>query len=252
MSTTVAVAPEPEQKPLSEAQRLINALISPAETFRDLNRRAAFWAPLLVVTLMWVIFAQVVDRKVGYETVAQSQLQMNQRQAEAMEKMSPEDREKQMNAMTIAQRVTWHAWAIPWLIGMLIISGVLLATLNFGLGTELRYKTVLAVVIYAALWPVVVHLLIAVVSLLIGVEADSFLIQNPAATNLAYTMKLSDGPALYSLLSSLDIIMFWRLALVSYGITCVSKLKMGTAAAVVFGWYAVLALISAGVAAIFA
>lgn len=249
--STPSVSPAPE-KGLSEGQRLLNALISPAETFRDLNRSAAFWVPLLIVALMWVVFAQVVDRKVGYEAVAQSQLQMNERQAEALEKLPPDQRERQMGIMTMTQRIIWHAFGVAWFIGMLIISGVLLATLNFGLGTELRYKTVLAVVIYAALWPVVVHLLIAVVSLVIGVDTDSFLIQNPAATNLAYTMKVSDGPALYSLFSSLDIIMFWRLALVSYGLTCVSKLKMGTAAVVVFGWYAVLVLISAGFAAVFA
>ncbi len=53
-------------------------------------------------------------------------------------------------------------------------------------------------------------------------------------------------PALASLLTSFDIFTFWVLALAAIGITCISKVKRGTAFAVVFGWFAVLVLIGFG------
>jgi len=54
---------------------------------------------------------------------------------------------------------------------------------------------------------------------------------------------------LYALLSSVDILTFWSLALMAIGVTCISKVKRGTAFAVVFGWFGFWILIKIGLAA---
>jgi hypothetical protein len=46
--------------------------------------------------------------------------------------------------------------------------------------------------------------------------------------------------------------MIWTLVLAAIGIPCISKIKSGTAYAVVFGWFAVMILLGVGVAAAFA
>jgi hypothetical protein len=52
------------------------------------------------------------------------------------------------------------------------------------------------------------------------------------------------------LLSSIDVFTFWSLALMAIGVTCISKVKRGSAFAVVFGWFGFWVLIKIGLAAI--
>ena len=47
---------------------------------------------------------------------------------------------------------------------------------------------------------------------------------------------------LRALLTQLDVFSLWTLILTAIGITCISKVKRGTAFAVVFGWFAVYVL----------
>jgi hypothetical protein len=56
---------------------------------------------------------------------------------------------------------------------------------------------------------------------------------------------------MYSLATGLDIFMIWTLVLTAIGFTCVSKIKTGTAYAVVFGWWIVLTVAGAAVGAAF-
>jgi hypothetical protein len=56
---------------------------------------------------------------------------------------------------------------------------------------------------------------------------------------------------LYNLASALDIFMIWTLVLTAIGFTCVSKVKRGTAYAVVFGWWAFFTLAGAAAGAAF-
>ena len=64
-------------------------------------------------------------------------------------------------------------------------------------------------------------------------------------------MNAADSPLLYSLASSLDIFLIWTLILTAIGFTCLSKVKRGTALAIVFGWWAVLTLTAAALGAAF-
>jgi hypothetical protein len=47
---------------------------------------------------------------------------------------------------------------------------------------------------------------------------------------------------LRALLTPLDVLTIWTLILTAIGITCISKVKRGTAFAIVFGWFAVVVL----------
>ena len=82
-----------------------------------------------------------------------------------------------------------------------------------------------------------------------GVSSDGFMIQSPAATSLGAFVDPTASPALFALLSSFDIFTFWCLALMAIGVTYISKVKRGTAFAVVFGWFAFWVLIKVGLAA---
>ena len=61
----------------------------------------------------------------------------------------------------------------------------------------------------------------------------------------------ADGVFLYSIASALDIFMIWTLVLTAIGFTRVSKVKSGTAYAIVFGWWVFFTLVGASIGAAF-
>ncbi len=131
-----------------------------------------------------------------------------------------------------------------------VIAAVLFATLKFALSADVKYKTVFALVVFAGL-PGILKALLASLSLVAGASADSFTFQNPIATNPGYFADPAAHPILYSFLTSFDIFTIWTLVLTAIGLTCITKIKSGTAFAVVFGWLAVAILMGVGAAAIF-
>jgi hypothetical protein len=88
--------------------------------------------------------------------------------------------------------------------------------------------------------------ILSIVSLLAGVAGDAFTFQNPVATNPGYFVDPAANPVLYSFLSPFDLFAIWTMILAAIGITCISKVKTGTAFAVVFGWFAFVVLIGVG------
>ncbi len=252
--STAAVAPEAPPPPkLSTVSRILNTFIAPSQTFTDLKHHTTWttWlAPWLVSAIFAVIFVVVMANKIGFEQVAQNQLKLSPKQAEQLEKLPPEQRERQMRISAAVTKGISFAVPVFSLIFLVIVAAILMATFNFGVGAEVPFKTALAVVLYASL-PGIVKSALGIISMLAGVDPEGFIIQNPVATNLAYFMNPAESPVLYSLASSFDIVAIWTLVLTAIGFSCVSKMNKGTTMGVVFGWYILVALVGAGFAALF-
>jgi hypothetical protein len=240
----------PEAAPLSEGQRLADTFFAPSKTFTDLRRNASWWAPFLITAIVSLLFVYVVDQKVGFRKVVENQLQTQPKQADRIERMPADQRETAIRQQVAVTRIISYSFFILMLIWYLIVAAVLLATLKFGAGAEVKYKTLLALVFYASL-PGLLKSLLSIVSILAGVTGDGFTLQNPVATNPGYFVDRAAHPVLSSFLTTLDIFTIWVLALTAIGITCITKVKRGTAFAVVFGWFAFLVLVGVGVTAIF-
>src|SRR6202040_1564867 len=91
--------------------------------------------------------------------------------------------------------------------------------------------------------PLILKTLLSTLSVVAGMSPDSFSFQNPVASNPGYFMNPSDNVFLYSVASAFDIFMIWTLVLTAIGFTCVSKVKRGTAFAIVFGWWLIITLV---------
>jgi hypothetical protein len=249
MATAAAVPPQ-ETAPLSEVQRILNVFFSPSKTFTDLRRSARWWGPFLLVVIVSALFVAVVDQKVGFRKTVENQLRTQPKQADQLEKMSPEDREKNMRARTIGAKYFSYGFPVILLLVWAVMAGLLYATLKFGVSADVTFKSLYALVIYAGL-PGLFKSLLAILSLLAGVSGDSFTFQNPVATNPGYFVDPTTNPVLYAFASSFDIFALWTMVLVSIGIACVARVKSGTAYAVAFGWFAVTILLGTGAAALF-
>ena len=120
---------------------------------------------------------------------------------------------------------------------------------NFGFGAELTFNQCLAVCMYASL-PGILKVLIAILAIAVG-GGEAFTFQNPVASNLSGLVDPSSH-FLYSIATSIDVFTIWTLVLTGIGISCLTKLKRGTCLGVVFGWWAILVLGGAALAAAFA
>jgi Yip1-like protein len=235
---------------LSEGARITNTFIAPSKTFTDLRRSAAWWGPFLLMVIASVGFVYVAGQKVGFRKAMENQMQSQPKAQARLENLPPDQREQQMEQGAKVTKIIAYAFPVIQLLILLFIAAVMFATFKFAAGADVTFKISLAIVMYASL-PGLLKVILAVVSLLAGGNVDSFTFQNPVATNPGYFMNPADSPFLYSLASSLDIFLIWTLILTAIGFTCVSKVKRGTALAIVFGWWAVLTLAGAALGAAF-
>ena len=247
---TAQLSQMPSQPPsaLSQGGRLLNTFIAPSKTFSDLRRSASWWAPFLIITIVSLLFVYVVEQKVGFRKVAENVIQLQPKQAGRIESLPPAQREKVMQQQATGTKIFSYAIPSVALVLYAVIASVLFVTIKFGANAEVKFKTLFALVVYSRL-PELLMSLLAVASLLAGVSSDGFNIQNPAATNPGYFLDPSSSPVLRSLLSSLDVFSIWTMVLVAIGIPCISKVKRGTAFAMVFGWWAIVILIRVGIVA---
>jgi hypothetical protein len=251
MAATAVVPPQdPQAPPLSEGARLLNTFFAPRKTFTDLRRSASWWAPFLITSIVSLLFVYVVDQKIGFRKVTENQIQSQPKQAERIEGMPADQREKVIGQQVSFTRAFSYGFFLFVLFWYALVAAVLLATLKFAAGADVKFKTLFALVFYAGI-PGLVKSLLAILSLLAGASGDGFTFQNPVATNPGYFVDHAAHPVLAAFLTPFDVTVFWVLAIAAIGITCISKVKSGTAYAIVFGWYAVLIVVGVGFAAAF-
>lgn len=238
-----------EPAPLSEGQRLAFTFFAPSKTFTDLRRNASWWAPFLIIAVVSLLFTSVIDQKVGYRKVAENLIQLQPKQADRIDSMPADQRQKVMQQQATITKIISYVFPVIALAIYAIFAAVLFATLKFGASADLKYKTLFALVVYTRL-PLLLAPLLAILSLLAGVSSDAFNIQNPAATNPGYFLAPTASPVLRALLTPLDVFTIWTLILTAIGITCISKVKRATAFGVVFGWFALVVLFRVAFAAL--
>lgn len=235
---------------LSEPQRIINTFISPTSTFADLRRSASWWVPFVLSCIFAYGMIFTVDRQVGFERVTENQIKLNPKASERLDQLPPDQRARQVDLSTKITKGISYSIPVLVLVINVIIAGVLMATFNFGLGTEITFGQSLAVVMYAGLVGIVKSVL-AIVTLLAGANAENFNFSNPVGTNPAYYMDVSStAPWLYRMSSWFDVITIWLFVLIGIGLAVLGKKKISTGIAVMAGWFIVMVLISAGWAAL--
>jgi Yip1 domain len=252
-SSTSPLQPTLNQEPgLSEPQRLANVFFSPSKTFADIRRNASWWAPWLILSIVSLGFNVLLDKKIGYDQISENQMKLNPKAQERMEQLSPEQQQQRIHASgNFFRYVFGYGAPVTSLIFLVIVAAVLLATFNFGLGTELTFKQALAVTSYAFLIRLVYVVLLSA-AVLANSDPSAFNISNPVATNPAFFFSFSDTPRfLYSLMANFDVLTLWLYAVLGIGFAVVGKKKPATGVAVMAGWWVVVTLCSAGLAAAF-
>ncbi|MGA7158192.1 MAG: YIP1 family protein [Acidobacteriaceae bacterium] len=237
----------PEAQGLSQVERVVDTFVAPSKTFTDILRNTSWWVPFLLIVVLSLGFAYAVDKTVGYDAVAQQQVEKVHTVADQLDQMAPADRARMMHQRAVGTRYTTYAFGLLVLAILAIEALVLWASFNFGLGAKTTFKQVFAVLLYAGLPKMFVYV-IAIALLFSGVGLDSFDIQNPAGTNLGYFMS---NPTMKAAGSFFDVFGLWALALLVIGMAIISKKTKTQSAIIVVGWWLLGLIVSAGVAAAF-
>jgi cytochrome b subunit of formate dehydrogenase len=240
--STPAVAP-PSGEPLSEGARFIDTFVSPSKTFSDINRSARWWVPFLLVLIVTAVAQFMVVRQVGAERLVENQFSRMPKVMEKIEQSGPEKRDEFMAKQAESTKRSWITAPIGPAVILLLTGLVLWGSYNFGAGQRLTFSQTMAVVSYASLPGIIKSLLMILTAFLMP---DSYNPLNPVATNIGYLLE-SGGTFSRVFLAFVDVFSIWTLYLSALGFTCISKVKMGTSAAIVFGWYLLFALAVGGV-----
>jgi len=250
MSTPASVAaPRDETPALSQVERVVDTFVAPTKTFTDIRRSSSWWMPWLLGAIVGLGMVSIVDRKVGFDKVAENQLQLQPKQAAKLDQLPPDQRAQRMEMSTKLTRDIAYGFPIFTLIIAAVLAAVLMGTFNFGMGAEVRFSQCYAISMYAFL-PGVIKALLVILTLLVG-TGENFTFQNQLASNLGVLFDPNSSHFLYAVASSIDLFTIWTLVLTGIGYSCVTRVKRGACMAVVFGWWAVVTLGGAAIGSLF-
>ena len=238
-----------EVRGLSQVERVVDTYVASTKTFQDIRRDATWWLPFVLGIIVSLVFVYSIDRQIGFEQVAQDNIN---RSAQAQQKMStvPDaQREHVLHTIATSTRVLSYAYPVFNLLMALIAAGILMASFNLGLGAQASYKRYLAVWFYAGL-PLLIKYIVAAIALFAGAGSEQFDIRNPVGTNIGWYLS-SDTPMwLSTLFSSADIFTIWVVVLLIVGCATVAKVRRSSAAFIVVGWWLLIILGSTVMAAV--
>jgi hypothetical protein len=248
MSDTMANAEA--SAPLSQVQRVTDTFVAPSKTFNDILRDSSWWLPWLLGVLVTLGYSAAIQQKIGWDKTYSNILQhSSESQLERFQQLSPDQQARQK--AVAASFTKYIAWASP-VLGLLftaIAAGVLLMTLNFGLGGQAKFDQLFALWMYATL-PWLIQAILATVVLFAGLDADAFNLKNPVGTNLGYYMPADWPQWLIAFGTSIDILSVWVVVLLIIGCAIVARTKLAATATAIVGWWVLITLGKVGIAAI--
>jgi hypothetical protein len=229
--------------------RLVGVFIEPGETFEDIARKPNWIPPLVVLILVSFSVVETMLMKIGASQIVMQGLERSGRAAT----MDPAQVSQIVERSAGIMRIVMPAGALlgaP--IFLLIVAGIGILFLNVFFGQHAKFKNVFSVVCYANL-PSILGALMAISLVLFG-DAAAFNPQAPAPTNPGFFMNpLTSSKAVFALASSLDVLIFWFMALLAMGLSRVvqKKVKTSTVFLSYLGVWVLLVAVKVGIALIF-
>ena len=229
---------------LTQWQRAGNILVAPSKTFGDIARgNCSWWLPYIILLVFTYVLFAGITMKVGWNQVAQNNIAMNLKQAQRLNQLTPEQRDRAMNITGTVMEIFLAASPVLILIGACLVSLLMWGTINFGFGGKATFPQIFAANMYAMLPRAIVPLM-ATIAIFAGLAPESFNISNMAATNAAYFLSAQDtNKALYVLLSQIDVVSIWVAVLLSIGVAKVAGKNRSAGFISVFGWWGLWVLV---------
>lgn len=231
--TTTAIAPGPAPAPKNLAARFIGIITSPGETFQSLVA-APTWLGMLVVTT--VLIAGFSALPLTTEAGRQASIDMQERQVQSFG--------VQVNDQ-MHERLEQAAGRLPYTAGIsvliiapiaaLIVSGILFAIFNAGLGGEASFKQLFTVYVHTGVIGVLSLVFSGTINYLRGTQGG--------IANLgALLPMISDTSFLGHLLGMIDIFTIWTVIVLAIGLAVLYRRRTTPIAISLLSVYGVIAI----------
>lgn len=237
---------------LSQWQRVMNTFTAPSKTFDDIKRgHKSWWMPFLIMVLVGYILFAAITVKVGWPQVAENTIRADAKTQDRMANMPAEQRQTTMKFTAYSMEGGFAAAPVLVLLFSALASVILWPTINFVFGGKATFGSVFCVWMFAGL-PGIIKSLLGAIVLFAGSAPESFNLANFAPTSIgAFLNQQETNPALYKLATALDATTIWSMVLLSIGLAAVAGVKRTSGYIAVFGWWALITLISVGWTAAF-
>jgi hypothetical protein len=253
--------PQPATRPeeparLGPVQRFFGVLLSPGETFADINRKPTWLVPLLISMLLALGFAYFFEWRVkpNWEEIVRTQ---TRKVMERFGQPMPPDEELRKSAarQPLIAKVgapVRPLFTIFFLSGLYVIGMILMTA-------QTTYKKILSVLTWSYAGTMLVQIAVLVLSLMLKDEERLQALDptNPgafAATNLAAFLPPGTSGALVFAAAGIDVFTIWFLILLVLGFVAISDSKSftkGKAATLVFGLWVISLFVGAALGALF-
>ncbi len=240
-----AAAPReaPAAGPDSALGRLVGVFVSPVRTFAAIAKKPTWVVPLLLWTALSFLIGQLVVTRMDWRKVIRDRV----------EQKGGQMTEPQLDqAIERSQKMSWLFEIFPLLVPVLL--SVLVAGIYWmacqAFGWELKFRQSYGVTIHAFLPGIVLSL--ALLAMLWNRQTiDPEAVGEMLPTNPGVLISAKTAKALHALLSTLDVMSFWTMGLLTLGFSAATGAPRGRMAGLVFGLWGLYVLGKTGVAAIF-
>jgi hypothetical protein len=246
----------PQMGPLA---RLGNIFFSPGDVFEDVRRSPRdWWLPMVVLLIVATAVGYFIQYKLDFtpEKLAAAAVESGLEQQGKTRKDLSADEQNAVAAQEKVMSTMFKLGPITGIVFMSIFFGIVsLAYWVLLLITQARttFFRVLSVVAYAYFVPNVLKALLqGVLALMKGpgdVDAGAYMMSGGLITaSPAAFVSVKESPALWTLLSYLDVFSIWFLILLAIGFTAITvkRMKLGKALVLAIAPYLIIMLGAAG------
>jgi hypothetical protein len=176
-----------------------------------------------LLTVLSIVFIAFFSRRVGWESFMRQQMDQQMQSNERLAQLTPEQREQAMALQVMIAKYAGMAMAVVGMTLMvLLISAVMLGSLNLLGGAGLKYKQVFSITAYSYL-PTAISSILALVVLLLK-NPEDFDLNNPLPANLGAFLNPQTTPKwLVALAGSFDLFSFWVMLLMALGFSVAAR-----------------------------
>jgi Yip1 domain len=243
-----------EAAPRNFFSRLIGVYFSPGETFAEMAQAPRALAPIIALTLLFVISSVFVTSRMPMDRINEDRIQQQIASGQINEAQAEQQREQMRKIAPFMKFIIPISTAI-WAFVMVFAFAGLAKLVSMVMGIENKYMPLVSVTTYTMLAVYIVSTVIFVILLFIK-PIDEFDWSNPVGSNLAALLTAFGVEGLSKfvkgLLSYVDVFYIWKVALIAIGCAAVSHKLKPSSAMVYTGVVAcVIALIGGAWAAMF-
>ena len=231
---------------------LASIFFSPSETFAASRERRAWLVPVLAASMMGLILNIMVINVIGLETITRNELESRPQLAERLGQERLDEMARDAGASSTRKWISYASAAFMIPIGLCIVSGIILGGLLIT-GGSVDFRSVLTAAAWGAYASLTIQVLATAAFLSAVRDFSGVEVSNLIALNLSIFLdRSSTSPALYSIASSVDLLSFYNMFLMSLGISKLSAgMSFARAFSVVLALWALYVLARAGFASLF-